>query len=349
MEQESLLKKLLDRVVSPCYNRGCQVFKRITGLMLVAGMVITAAGCDFSTIPVGPAGSTTTQQQGGPSNPNKPGDESTCSEILRNVLTDSNYKSLESMSEAAINRGDYGYALNNNSYKAIPYGFLEDEGYDIEKIKTNKLSCNTQVYRVDNDLFLDVSVETKSSKSYLTHYVLKYSLTDQEVEDLNDVCVSLSSLSPTTSYQSPFFIQELSYLKTPEVLSTSHTTQKTVDLVEASTSSKLKKSVYCFYTGHEESGILTYKYYWHVFKYNPNSSNIIQQQDLYTLRYSTSPAFIDTIDNKTVFNHTGENIDVGNGAIENMLKNPQTIYFYNLRPALLKPLDSNYIQEHFYK
>lgn len=76
------------------------------------------------------------------------------------------------------------------------------------------MECKTSVYTKDNDtskLYISVRVENKNgSKNYYTNYVLKYSLTKQEYNDLY-------MLYENNYVQAPLFIQELSKQKTATV------------------------------------------------------------------------------------------------------------------------------------
>jgi hypothetical protein len=136
------------------------------------------------------------------------------------------YSTLISMSESA----SYDHAYNNPKYQAIPYGFLEDKNYDIDKIKNKELYSYSEMYSIGNDLYIELKVEVKASTNYLDCYLLKYSLTDKELSELKSLFTEqYSNVGRTTFYQAPFFIQELSYLKDPEVLSLAHTTKSTDD------------------------------------------------------------------------------------------------------------------------
>jgi len=150
------------------------------------------------------------------------------SQILRNVMedTDGYYSNLISFAESA----SYDYAHNNPKYQTIPYGFLEDKNYDINKIKNKELYSCSELYSIDNDLFVELKVEVAASTNYLDCYLLKYTLTDQELSELKKLFTEqYSNPGMKTFYQAPFFIQELSYVKNAEVISLSHTTKTTDD------------------------------------------------------------------------------------------------------------------------
>lgn len=210
MEQESLLKKLMKRIISPCYNRGCQVAKRITGLAIAAGMVLSLTACDLTNLPVGPAGSTTTQQQGGPSNPNQPGNNH--SDVYNLILQDEYYKDL-------IAQGEKNKFFRDTAYfDPNPYGFLEDEGHDVDKIKNGALACGTLSFVLNNEpnsLYMTVAVENPGD--YYTEYLLKYELTDHEMLEYNFLHGTGKSLG---FYQQAAFINDaISRLKEVQIIS----------------------------------------------------------------------------------------------------------------------------------
>ncbi len=85
----------------------------------------------------------------------------------------------------------------------IPYTFLEREGYDIEKIKSGELSCETVAYIMDGDTTrLYISTQPESPAGYYGNYILSYPLTQQEYEDLY-------MLHREEYIQAGLFIQEL--------------------------------------------------------------------------------------------------------------------------------------------
>ena len=149
-------------------------------------------------------------------------DYSKYSKILQTIMTSYGYIGLIRLDQS-YTRGDY--ALNNPKFQPIPYGFLEDEGYDIDKIKSAQLKCGAELYSIDTDLYVELKVETKASTNYITNYVLKYELTKQELNEMQHLFIDLSSSKDITYYQAPFFIQEVSYQKKPEVLSEAYTTE----------------------------------------------------------------------------------------------------------------------------
>lgn len=153
------------------------------------------------------------------------------STILQAVMLDDQYYKLGLV--ACDKDNGYRWSYNKQKYMNIPYGFLEDEGYDIEKIKNEKLYCKADIYVKDNSLYIELRAETKGNVAfwenytdYITNYVLKYDLTKQELNELLSLYkyVNSSISYATTFIQAPLYIQELSYQKTPEIISKTYTT-----------------------------------------------------------------------------------------------------------------------------
>lgn len=151
-------------------------------------------------------------------------DISNFSQVLQTVLTDDYYRNLVEIQKDSSRLS----CSTANKYQAIPYGFLEDEGYNITAIKNNEIACETDVFVINNELYIACRVENKTSTPYYTHYVIKYSLSEQELQDLNLVFREFpdgANTYRTISYQAPFFIQELSNQKDAQVLSKNHITK----------------------------------------------------------------------------------------------------------------------------
>ncbi len=167
-----------------------------------------------------------------------PGDEdpwapdySGFSQAMQNVLTENYYQSLITKAEQHSNLGSY--SKNNNAYMAIPYQFLTDQGFDVLNISKNNLRARSELFTEGNDLYITLYAEKAASTNYFANYVLKYELTDQELSDLNRLYSSASPASNATYVQAPFFIQEISKLKTPEVISEAYITPEAYERVNA--------------------------------------------------------------------------------------------------------------------
>ena len=217
----NLISKLIDKLqnVSPTTKR------RIISLILAGGMAfsgLTMAGCDNT--------STTTPPpivDSGTQNPAY----AKYSQILQNVLNDNYYTNLISVDSTWTGSAQDAPSYQNPKYNAIPYGFLEEEGFNIDEIKNKQVSSKSDMYTIGNDLYIELRVETKASKNYFTNYILKYTLTDKELHEFN-VLFTNSGSGKTTFYRAPFFVQELSYAKTPEVVSKSYVSVDSLNAFE---------------------------------------------------------------------------------------------------------------------
>ena len=247
---------LLTKLSEKFKNMSNETKKRIAATMLAGTMAFSGlgmAGCKDSNnttnnngssiqTPGGDSSNTGGNQNSGNGNNQNSGnggtqtpDYSKYSQILQNVLTDKYYSDLIITDKVASK--DYGNmdSYDDAKYKAIPFGFLEDEGYDIEKVKNNIVDAESNLYTIGNDLFVELRIETKASTNYYTHYVVKYTLTEQEINELDSLFVPRYNSrfdTRVTNYQAPFFVQEISYQKQATKLSEMHMTKDAVEAVE---------------------------------------------------------------------------------------------------------------------
>lgn len=207
-----------------------KIVRRILGLAITSAMVVTAAGCNVNdfipsdtnapteqTQPNNENNSTNTSTEDStstPSNENSKPDLSQYSELLQYVLTDSYYNDIiDKLNSGQINK-------DSAFLDPHPYAFLEDEGFNIDNIKNNLLTCNTRAFVKENEpnnLYMAVYVETKAENPFLTEYMLKYTLTDKEMEDY-------AMIHSGNYLQAVFMNDAVSELKTPEVLSETRVT-----------------------------------------------------------------------------------------------------------------------------
>ena len=121
---------------------------------------------------------------------------------------------------------DFYYYEIRNSESPIPYTFLEREGYDIEKIKSGELSCETVAYIMDGDTTrLYISTQPESPAGYYGNYILSYPLTQQEYEDLY-------MLHDKLYFQAGLFVQELDAQKRATVESHIDVEKETFEATE---------------------------------------------------------------------------------------------------------------------
>lgn len=130
------------------------------------------------------------------------------SKLLQDVINDPEYKSLISQGKSYERFFDTAY------FDPHPYGFLEDQGYDIDSIKNGKTECYTISYKLDaepNNLYIYTRV--KEDATYCTTYVIKYSLTELEMSDYRLMHNNLTDL--TYYVQCVFMNDAISRTKTP--------------------------------------------------------------------------------------------------------------------------------------
>ncbi len=108
-----------------------------------------------------------------------------------------------------------GYPIAKNVFGQIPYKFLEDEGYNVDELKTTDVEINALTYTYEgkeNELYNLVNVSYNTKDRYISQYLLKYKISDQEYKDLK-------MLINGNYIQIGLFVQELNNFHTPEVVS----------------------------------------------------------------------------------------------------------------------------------
>ena len=211
-----------------------ELTKRLASLALAAAMVLPVAACaNNPSSTVNPdQGITTPVNPDNPNNPENP--TSKYSTLLNELLTNSYYRDIIADLEENHN------IIDSQLYDPIPYGFLEKEGYNINDIKNDVLEVDSVAYTKENEpnnLYVVIRVETKGETPYYTCYTLRYSLSDEELNDLN-------MLHNNIYFEAPLFIQKISYNKTPTVVSEAKITVSALNgLIEV-----FKKHEYLF--GH---------------------------------------------------------------------------------------------------
>lgn len=210
----NLLKKLSEKLNLSNSNteKKSKIKRRLTKVAiasLVLAPVIAFAACTYTPSPNTPID----PDQPGITNPVDPDNPSTPttdhSALLYDVLTNSYYRNIiDNFQEDMTIR-------NTQLYDPIPYGFLEDRGYNISDIKNDVLEADSVAYTKEdepNNLYIATRVETDGTTPYYTCYTLRYSLSNLEMEDVK-------YLHRNRAIESPLFIQELSYQKNPTVIS----------------------------------------------------------------------------------------------------------------------------------
>ena len=137
-------------------------------LLSVALGVAVLCGCSAKTPETEPSGPDISQ--GG----------SAYSKIFEKVLNEDYYNNLIKAAEEDSQFQYTGY------FDPHPYAFLKSRGHDIDAIKNDELACRTVSFvREDepNNLYIMTYVESKTTDPYYTEYMLRYTLTDREMNE----------------------------------------------------------------------------------------------------------------------------------------------------------------------
>lgn len=212
---------LLNRLYAKFHNT--KICKRMVALALVSVMATASVGCDVT---ITPSTDTTTPSisENNPSinaNPDvsqggeveettKPNSNlNKYSELLQYVLTNEKYQNIIANYRAGA------LDLQSAQFDPHPYAFLEDEGFDVEAIKKGDLFCGTRAFVKEdepNNLYILTRVETKAANPYFTEYMLKYELTEKEMQDYD-------MLHSKKYLQAVFMNDAVSELKDPVIVS----------------------------------------------------------------------------------------------------------------------------------
>lgn len=217
MEEQSLLEKLKERLSWQNISNNSIVKKvgkfTITTALIFSLLLTTACG-KTNTPATGNSNDDTHISGSNNDNGNNNGGNNQenpyadYSQILQNVLTDEYYQNL------IHRRNQDSTFLSTGYFDAHPYGFLEDEGYDIDAIKNGTFECKTMSYILEeepNNLYIATYVETKAATPYYTEYLIRYTLTDQELSDYN-------LLHKKNYLHATFINDEISQMKTPVII-----------------------------------------------------------------------------------------------------------------------------------
>ena len=206
---ENLLVKLANKLKNAFTSKTGK--RAITSLALAGVLAATMVGCTYTPStdkpvdPDNPIVDPINPDNPNP-NPDTPDPTEQYSDILRAVLNDPYYDEIAEEFHN-VNAAD----SRSNKIYAIPYGYIESIGIDTSPIKNDEVEAYATTYIKDDEpnyLYVYARVETDSTTPYYTCYNLKYSITDQEKEELK-------MLHEDYYIQAPLFVQELSYQKTP--------------------------------------------------------------------------------------------------------------------------------------
>lgn len=228
-----------NRIFSKLLEKFASIKKPLIAGTLAMGMLVAPlTGCDLGTVDGGVDNKPPITIPDDPNNENPSDNDNqggditqnpyfqSYSKILQTVITGSYYNDVIKYEQKKYDEQGISYMTTRDNYCLnVPYGFLYDQGYNIDAIKTaNNEAVKSEVFIFDdepNNLYIKCAVLNRSSIDFYDTYLLKYQLTDTELRDLNrlfDMKESGFIHFKRAMYQAPFFIQELSYQKEPEVL-----------------------------------------------------------------------------------------------------------------------------------
>lgn len=255
------------------------LLKKVLCIILVSFITLNIVGCEITGIPDTPddseaneGGTQDNENNQNNENNNSNIDISQYSKLLQNVLTNEYYDELIEK----VRNGDNNI-LKTGEFEPHPYAFLEKQGYDIEAIKAGNDLAYTMSYILEdepNNLYMYTRVLVDNS--YWDNYLLKYKLTDEEMKDYHLVYAG-NSLEYNYYIQSIFINNEISKMKTPEIIGTSKMTNDALTgMIENWGKQKLVETDNC-----------------HVILLNPNPKD-------YSCNVVVIPKFFN--DNKMTFN-----------------------------------------------
>ena len=330
-QEEKLLVKLLDNLTTLGHASKC-VVKKVWQFVLTKALPI-GMGFLFTFSPVALTGcknkntdsnidsgyvesdtpSSSDTSNPGSSDTSTPGtddkkpDYSNYSNILKTVLQDSYYNGLIAEDKAQYANGNTTH-YQKGKYKAVPYGFLEDEGLNISKYKNSSLETKSEMYLDGNDLYVELRAEVEGSTNYYNNYVLKYTLTNQEIKELNALFSQADVEKTRTFYQAAFFIQELSYQKDAEVISEANITKESLKIGENHFGSVnyIAPTTSATYIGSEfkDNEIAYHTFQIHELISNRNSHAVKGEMEIGTITFKTWGYGTITVNSNTVFANT---------------------------------------------
>ena len=174
-EQVGLLKRAY------AHLKSSKIVKRLAVLTIATAMAFSIAACEeVPNEPNGPQFNIGGTQNNVDNENRNPIDVSGYSQILQNILLDEHYDNL--IYQAIV--GKNYQLLETGVFEPHPYAFLASEGFDISAIKNDEIEAYTMSFVKDeepNNLYIYTRV--MQDNSYWTNYLLKYKLTDKEMDD----------------------------------------------------------------------------------------------------------------------------------------------------------------------
>ncbi len=219
---DNLIKRLGEKLKNLSYSVShSKVVRMLAVGALTFSMALSFAACkphnqDTPNPPIINPGTDDPSNPG--KNPTNPGAEdpyAKYSPALQAVLNSDYYNKQITKAKNGQFHAVNGYSVANNVFGQIPYTFLEGEGYDVDELKTTDVEITALTYTYEgkeNELYNLVNVSYNTKDRYISQYLLKYKISDQEYKDLK-------MLINGNYIQTGLFVQELNNFHTPEVVS----------------------------------------------------------------------------------------------------------------------------------
>ncbi len=186
MENNELENESLSLLRKAYINfKSSKIVQKLAALSVASALVFSLGACEPNSTPdIDGAntngGNEVTNGGNGTSGNHQEIDVSGYSQILQNILKNEEYNAMKS--EAF---GKDGSLLETGFFEPHPYAFYEDKGFDVEAIKNDEIDAYTMSYVLEeepNNLYMYTRVASEDD-SYYSIYLLKYALTDEEMED----------------------------------------------------------------------------------------------------------------------------------------------------------------------
>ena len=181
-ENINLIKKLCSRFHS------AKISQKFLSLVLASATALTISSCSPAPTP-DPNDNTVNNGQNNENNNENNNNQnnnqqnqidwSEYSQLLEDLCKDEYYVNL-----LAQARNGNSALYETGEFDPHPYAFLEDEGFDVKKIKNGSIEAHSLSYVLDeepNNLYINTRV--LQDNSYWVSYLLKYELTDEEMDD----------------------------------------------------------------------------------------------------------------------------------------------------------------------
>ncbi len=211
--------------------RTAKIAKALSALLIATATAVGSVSCATTDINppqiVDGTGSSSSHGQGSTN-------ESKYSELLEGVINNAEYQTLIKNAKANPE------LFESAQFDPHPYGFFEDEGYDISAIKDGTMKCETTSYVLDeepNNLY--IATRLLVNDDYYATYILKYELTKKEMSDYK-MLHGTQGREFTFSYQSAFINDAISRTKEVTIVGESKIKTNVIEMADERYKSKFE-------------------------------------------------------------------------------------------------------------